>query len=199
MMTKRLALTVSMLLCMCLVLGSCAGVQTKPSEANFKAPSVELESIFIEYYTGFWSYGGAKVERGTAPWGGGSSALTLLFVFQIKNPNGFPVSYDSSSFFVFFDDYELRVVNDGNPMWIPAGMTNSKVLPVTIDAATTWGKFLLAGKELAIQRGDDPWKKVEQWFTEIPDMSFPIDLKDGQFAFSANGMTRAVPIKIRYE
>ena len=197
-MKKRLVLIVSMLLCMALAIVSCAGVQTKPTEADFKAPSVKLDSILIDYYTGFWAYGKAAVEKGKAPWGGGSSAVTLLFVFDIENPNDFPIRYDSGTFFVFFDDYELRVVNDGNPMWIPAGMTNSKVMPVTIDAVTTWGKFLLAGKELAIKRGDDPWKKVEEWFTNLPDMSFPIDLRDGQFAFSANGLTRAVPIKATY-
>jgi hypothetical protein len=198
MMKKRLALTVCMLFCMALALVSCAGVQTKPTEANFKAPSVKLDSIQIDYYSGFWTYGNAKVDKGKAPQFGGSSAITLLFVFDITNPNDFPIRYDSSSFFVFFEDYELRVVNDGNPMWIPAGMTNSKVLPLTIDGVTTWGKFLLAGKQLAMERKDDPWKKVEQWFTELPDMSFPIDLKDGQFAFSANGITRAVPVKVRY-
>jgi hypothetical protein len=198
MMTKRLALMVVILLCMGLAFVSCAGVQTKPTEASFKAPSVKLDSIQIDYYSGFWTYGKAPVERGKAPQFGGSSAVTLLFVFNITNPNDFPVRYDSGSFFLFFEDYELRVVNDNNPQWIPAGMTNSKVLPVTIDAVTTWGKFLLAGKQLAMERKDDPWKKVEEWFTMLPEMSFPIDLKDGQFAFSADGLTRAVPIKVRY-
>jgi hypothetical protein len=198
MMTKRLALMVVILLCMGLAFVSCAGVQTKPTQANFQAPSVKLDSIQIDYYSGFWTYGKAPVERGKAPQFGGSSAVTLLFVFNITNPNDFPVRYDSGSFFLFFEDYELRVVNDNNPQWIPAGMTNSKVLPVTIDAVTTWGKFLLAGKQLAMERKDDPWKKVEEWFTNLPEMSFPIDLKDGQFAFSADGLTRAVPIKVRY-
>jgi hypothetical protein len=198
MMKKRQALIVSMLLWMALALVSCAGVQAKPTESNFKAPSVKLDSIQVDYYSGFWTYGAAKVERGTAPQFGGSSAITLLFVFEIKNPNDFPIRYDSGSFFLFFEDYELRVVNDTNPMWIPAGMTNSKVLSVTIDVVTTWGKFLLAGKQLAMERKDDPWKKGEEWFTKLPDMSFPIDLKDGQFAFSANGVTRAVPVKTRY-
>lgn len=198
MMKKRLALIVSMLLCMSLVLVSCVGVQTKPTEANFKAPSVKLDSVQIDYYSGFWTYGKAAVEKGTAPQFGGSSAVTLLFVFEIKNPNDYPIRYDSGSFYLFFDDYELRVVNDNNPMWVPAGMTNTKVLSVTIDAVTTWGKFLLAGKQLAMERKDDPWKKVEGWFTKLPEMSFPIDIKDGQFAFSANGLTRAVAVKATY-
>jgi hypothetical protein len=171
---------------------------TKPTEANFKAPSVTLDSIQIDYYNGFWYYGKAEVAKGKAPKFGGSAPVTLAFVFNIMNPNNYSVRYDSGTFYLFFDDYELRVVNDINPMWIPAGMTNTKVLTVTIDAATTWAKFLLAGKQLAMERGDDPWEKVEGWFTNLPEMSFPIDLKDGQFLFSADGVVEAVPINVRY-
>jgi hypothetical protein len=171
---------------------------TKPTEANFKEPSVTLDYVQIDYYNGFWAYGKAEVERGKAPKFGGSSPITLAFIFNIMNPNTYPIQYESGSFYVFFDDYELRVVNDNNPMWIPAGMSNSKVLTVTIDPATTWAKFLLAGKQLALERGDDPWKKVEEWFTELPEMSFPIDLKDGGFTFSADGVWKSVPIAERY-
>jgi hypothetical protein len=197
-MSKRLALTVVLCFILGVVLASCAGMATKPTEANFKAPSVTLNYIAIDYYNGFWAYGKAKVEKGKAPSGGGSSAVTLAFVFDIMNPNSYPIQYESGSFFFFFDDYELRVVNDNYPMWIPAGMTNTKVLTVTIDAVTTYGKFKLAGKQLAMERGDDPWKKVEEWFTQLPEMSFPIDLKDGGFTFSADGVYKSVPIAAKY-
>jgi len=138
------------------------------------------------------------VVKGKAPKFGGSAPITLDFVFEITNPNQFPVSLESSQFFLFFDDYDLRVVNDNNTQWIPAGKTNTKVLHVTLTATTTWVKFLLAGKELALKRGDDPWKKIEGWWLGLPDMSFPIDLKDGAFVFEAGGIVKAVPIKIRY-
>ena len=197
-MSKRLVITVALCFILGVVLAACAGMGIKPTEANFKAPSVKLDSIQIEYYNGFWAYGKAQVEKGKAPAFGGTSAATLAFVFDIMNPNSYPVQYDSASFYIFFEDYELRVVNDNNPMWIPAGMTNTKVLVVTIDAATTWGKFRLAGKQLAMERGDDPWKKVEEWFTKLPEMSFPIDLKDGQFLFSADGVYKSVPIAVTY-
>jgi hypothetical protein len=124
---------------------------------------------------------------GKAPAGGGSSPVGLDFVFEITNPNSFPVKYESSSFFLFFEDYELRVVNDSNAMWIPPGKTNSKVLNVTLTPFSTYAKFLLASKELAAKRGDQPWQKIEEWWNKLPDMSFRIDLKDGNFTFSADG------------
>jgi hypothetical protein len=197
-MSKRLVITVALCFILGVVLAACAGMATKPTEANFKEPSIALNYIAIDYYNGFWYYGKAKVAKGKAPGGGGSSAVTLAFIFDITNPNSYPIQYESGSFYVFFDDYELRVVNDNNPMWIPAGMTNTKVLTVTIDVWTTYAKFLLAGKQQALDRGDDPWKKVDGWFTNLPEMSFPIDIKDGGFTFSADGIVKAVPIKVRY-
>ena len=199
-MNKRQALLMAFILALGTVLVSCAGMMTKPTEANFKAPEVVLDSVQLSYYEGFWYYGGkTKTAMGKAPKGGGSSPITLAFVFEITNPNPYPISLDSSSFFLFFEDYELRVVNDSNAMWIPAGKTNSKVLHVTLTPFSTYVKFLLASKQIAMERGDKPWDKITKWWTELPEMSFPIDLKEGNFTFSAEGgAVKVIPIAIRY-
>ena len=198
-MNKRLTLLTVFIFGLGAILASNVGMPTQSTAANFEAPEVMLDYIQIDYWEGFWHYGKAKVDKGKAPKFGGSSPVTLDFVFEITNPNTFPVMLESSQFFLYFDDYELRVVNDNNQMWIPAGKTNAKVLHVTLTATTTWAKFLLAGKELALKRGDEPWAKVEQWWTELPDMTFPIDLKEGSFTFIADGgLVKVVPLETRY-
>ena len=197
MMTKRLAMIVTLFFITAVALGACA-TMGKPTAENFKAPTVKLDSIQPSFYEGFWYYGKAQPEMGKAPAGGGSSAMSLDFVFSITNPNDYPVRYDSSSFYLYFEDYELRVVNDSNPQWIPPGKTNTKVLNVTLTPFSTYAKFLLAGKQLAMERGDKPWDKIQKWWTEIPEMSFPIDLKEGNFTFSADGVVKVVPLKVRY-
>ncbi len=197
-MNKKLALALIIFVAAGVAFAGCAGIETKPTESNFKAPAVKLESIQASYYEGFWYYGKAKPEKGKAPAGGGSSPAGLDFVFEITNPNTFPIKYESSSFFLFFEGYELRVVNDSNPMWIPPGKTNTKVLNVTITPFSTYAKFLLASKLIAAERGDDPWKKIEEWWSKLPEMSFRIDLKEGNFTFSADGVTKAVPITMKY-
>ena len=197
MMTKRLAMIVTLFFITVVALGACA-TMGKPTAENFKAPTVKLDSIQPSFYEGFWYYGKAQPEMGKAPAGGGSSAMSLDFVFSITNPNDYPVRYDSSSFYLYFEDYELRVVNDSNPQWIPPGKTNTKVLNVTLTPFSTYAKFLLAGKQLAMERGDKPWDKIQKWWTEIPEMSFPIDLKEGNFTFSADGVVKVVPITVRY-
>jgi len=195
---KTIVLLTALIFGMGVMFVSCAGMQVKPTAANFKAPVITLDYIGPTYYTGWWTYGKAKVAKGKAPKFGGSSAVTLEFVFDIANPNNYPIKLSASQFFLYFDDYELRIVTDNNEMWIPAGKTNSKVLHVTLDPVTTWAKFLLAGKELSIKRGDKPWDKVSQWWLGIPDMSFKIDVKEASFAFSANGLSKVVGINATY-
>ena len=195
---KSIILLTALMFGMGLIFASCTGLQVKPTAANFKAPMIKLAYIGPTYYTGWWTYGKAKVALGKAPKFGGSSAVTLEFVFQIANPNNYPILLDSSQFFLYFDDYELRIVKDMNEMWIPAGKTNSKVLHVTLDPVTTWGKFLLAGKQLAQERGDKPWGKVSQWWLGLPDMELKIDVTEGSFSFRSDGVSKVVGFSATY-
>jgi len=197
-MKKRLALVIALIFFTGVVFVSCAGIETKPTEAGFKAPVVKLHSIQPTHYEGFWHYEKVQPERGKAPAGGGSSPVSLNFVFEITNPNDFSVQYESSSFFLCFEDYELRVVNDTNSMWIPPGKTNSKVLFVTLTPFSAFQNFLLRNRDLAAKKGDKPWEKIEFWWAKLPEMAFPIYLKEGNFTFSADGITKVVPVDMKY-
>jgi hypothetical protein len=154
--------------------------------------------VQLGYYEGFWYYGKAKVAMGKAPKGGGGSPVGLDFVFEITNPNEYPILLESAQFFLYFDDYELRIVRDNNEMWIPAGKTNSKMMTVTLTPFSTYAKFLLAGKQQAMERGDKPWDKIKQWWTGLPDMSFAIDVKEASFSFRADGVSKVLNLATRY-
>ena len=71
----------------------CAGMETKPSESNFKAPKVNLSHVEVPYYTGYWYYA-KKVEptKGTA--GDYGAPMMMAFVFDIDNPSAYPVELD---------------------------------------------------------------------------------------------------------
>jgi hypothetical protein len=197
-MKKKLVLMTVLLVGLGFILASCVTVPVKPTAANFKDPVIKLDSVQLGYYEGFWYYGKAKVAMGKAPKGGGSSPVGLNFVFEITNPNNYPVLLESAQFVLYFDDYELRVVRDNNEMWIPAGKTNAKMMAVTLTPFSTYVKFLLASKQLALQRGDKPWDKIKQWWTGLPDMSFPIDVKEASFSFRADGVSKALSLETRY-
>jgi hypothetical protein len=198
-MTRKYAvLLIALVFSMGLLFFSCAGMQTKPTEANFKDPVIALDSVQLSYYEGFWYYGKAEVAMGKAPAGGGSSPVTLAFVFEITNPNSYPVKLDASKFFLFFEDYELRVVNDLNEMWIPAGKTNLKVLHVTLTPFSTFVKFLLVHAEKAKERKVVPWKLVEKWWNGLPEMAFPIGVREGTFTFSADDVVKTLAFEATY-
>jgi hypothetical protein len=90
-MKKRLALLIALIFFTGVVFVSCAGMEIKPTESTFKTPAVKLNSIQVSMYEGFWHYEKVQPERGKAPAGGGSSPVSLDFVFEITNPNDFSV------------------------------------------------------------------------------------------------------------
>jgi hypothetical protein len=196
-MKKRLVWLTVLLFGCAVLFASCAAMQ-KPTESNFKPPVVTLDSVQLSYWEGYWTYGKAKTAKGKAPKGGGSSPMTLDFVFEIKNPNPYPVMLDSSKFFLFFEDYELRVVNDNNTMWIPADKTNTKVLTVTLTPNSTFGKFILVHAEKAKKLGINPWTLIEKWWMGAPDMTFSINVKEGAFVFMADGVVKTVAVESKY-
>ncbi len=63
-MNKRLALITVLLFGLGVLLASCASVQVKPTEENFKDPVIRIDYIGLSYWEGFWHYGKAKVEKG---------------------------------------------------------------------------------------------------------------------------------------
>ena len=85
-MNKKIVLMTVLIFGLVAVLASCASMQVKPTEANFKSPIITLDSVQLSYYEGFWYYGKAKVAMGKPPKGGGSSPVVLDFVFNIENP-----------------------------------------------------------------------------------------------------------------
>ena len=44
----------------------------------------------------------------------------------------------------------------------------------------------------------NPWSAMEKWWTTIADMSFPINIKDGNFTFVADGMHKVVTFSGTY-
>ena len=56
MMKSKRVLMITCIFGMGLILISCAGMQTKPTEANFKAPVISLDTVFVPKYFGYWFY-----------------------------------------------------------------------------------------------------------------------------------------------
>ena len=175
-----------------LFLVSCAGIPTKPTEANFKAPVIALESAQVTQYNGYWYYGGnIAPTKGKA--GANSAVLPMAFLFNITNPNDYPVKLDGFAFTVVFDGFDVNMVNSFDTQWIPAGKTNQLTVMSILDVHQGLLGLLLPNAEKVKERKTNPWALLEQWWTGIPNMTVPIEVQRGSATFTADGVQKVVP------
>jgi hypothetical protein len=173
------------------ILMGCAGMQAKPTESNFKAPVVTLGHVEVPYYTGYY-YFGNKVEPTKGKAGNYGAPMAMAFIFDIENPNAFPVQLDGFSFTVLFDDFEVNTVSSPETMWIPAGKTNQLRVPAMFDTRQTLLTLLLPGAMKLKETGMSPWDALEKWWTGAPDFAFPVTVEAGSAVFNAADLTKVV-------
>ena len=131
-MNRKTAIMIAFFFGAGLIFISCAGMQTKPTEANFKPPVVTLESVQVTQYNGYWYYD-AKITPVKGKPGANSAMLPMAFLFNIVNPNDYPVKLDGFGFTVAFDGFEVNLVNAFETQWIPAGKTNQLSVMSIVD------------------------------------------------------------------
>jgi len=114
-MHKRLIISVCLSLLLIMSLVACAGNGVKPSQQSFKAPVVTLNRVEVAHYWGYWFYGPkVEVTRGKA--GANGAPLDLNFVFDIENPNPYPVAMENFNFTVAFEDFECPFSEEAFPI-----------------------------------------------------------------------------------
>jgi hypothetical protein len=165
---------------------------TKPTEANFKAPVVSLESVQVTQYNGFWYYDG-KITPLKGKAGANGAMLPLAFLFNITNPNEYPVKLDGFAFTVAFEECEVNLVNAFETQWIPAGKTNQLSVMSIVDVQQVLLSLLIPNYELVKAKNTNAWDLLEKWWTEIPNMTVPIEVKKGAATFIADGVQKVVP------
>jgi hypothetical protein len=179
------------------MIAGCAGMAPAPTEKNFNNPVISLSHVEIPYYTGYY-YFSKKVEptKGTA--GDYGAPMSMAFIFNIENPNEYPVQLNGFSFSINFEEFEVNTVNSPETMWIPAGKTNQLRVQAMFDTRQTLLTLLLPGAMKLHEKKMSPWDVLEKWWTGAPDFSFPIYVKSGAAIFEADGLTKVVPFKASF-
>lgn len=180
-----------------LIFVSCAGTPIKPTEANFKAPLISLESVQVTQYNGFWYYD-AKVTPTKGKAGANSAMLPMAFLFNITNPNNFPIKLEGFGFVVVFEDFEVNMVNAFETQWIPAGKTNQISVPSILDVHQVLLSLLIPNAEKVKAKDTTPWVLLEKWWTEIPNMTIPIGVQKGSAIFTADGIQKVFPFEGKF-
>lgn len=172
-------------------LTGCAGMAAKPTEKSFQAPVVTLSHVEVQTYWGWWYYSNkVKPTKGTA--GNYGAPLNLAFIFEIKNPNKFPVMMEKLQFTVGFEEFDLNTVISTEAMWIPAGMTNEIRLHSLSDARQALLSLLVTGGFKLKEKGLSPWEALEKWWTGVPEFSFPVHINQGSAIFKADGLMKSI-------
>ena len=192
MMNEKRILMITCIFGIGLILMSCAGMPTKPTEANFKAPAVALESVQVTQYNGFWYYD-AKATPTKGKAGANSAMLPMAFLFNITNPNDYPIKLDGFGFTVAFDDFEVNMVNAFEMQWIPAGKTNQLSVMSIVDVQQVLLSLLIPNYAKVQEKKTNAWALLEKWWTEIPNMTVPIEVKKGAATFTADGVQKVIP------
>ena len=197
MMKIKRVLLIACIFGMGLILISCAGMQTKPTEANFKSPLVSLESVQVTQYNGYWYYDG-KITPVKGKAGANSAMLPLAFLFNIVNPNDYPVKLDGFGFTVTFEGFEVNMVNAFETQWIPAGKTNQLSVMSIVDVQQVLLSLLIPSHEQVKAKNTNAWALLEKWWTEIPNMTVPIGVEKGAATFTADGVEKVIPFTAKY-
>jgi len=179
------------------MLAGCAGTKIMPTEKNFNNPVIALSHVEIPYYTGYY-YFSNKVEptKGTA--GNYGAPMSMAFIFDIENPNEYPIQLDGFKFSVNFEEFEVNTVNSPETMWIPAGKTNQIRVLAMFDTRQTLLTLLLPGAMKLSEKKMSPWQVLEKWWTGAPDFSFPVNVKEGAAIFKADGLTKVITFKATF-
>jgi len=196
-MNKKRILWVGFILSIGFILVSCAGMSTKPTETNFKSPVVTLELVQVPSYFGYWYYDAKATPLKGKP-GANSAALPVAFLFNITNPNDYLIKLDGFSFTVAFEDIDINILNAYETQWIPTGKTNQLMTVLIVDVQQVLGGLSLPNYEKVKQKNTTPWALLEKWWTEIPNMAVPIDVKRGTATFTANGIQKIVPFSAKF-
>jgi hypothetical protein len=197
MMNRKTAFMIAFFFGAGLIFISCAGMPAKPSESNFKSPTVGLEIVQVPSYFGYWYYDAKATPLKGKP-GANSSALPVAFLFNITNLNDYPIKLDGFVFTVAFEDIDINIVNAYETQWIPSGKTNQLSTVLIVDVQQVLGGLAIANYEKVKAKNTNAWALVEKWWTEVPNMTVPIEVKRGAATFTADGVQKVIPFAAKY-
>ncbi|HDR13953.1 MAG TPA: hypothetical protein ENN79_00420 [Desulfobacteraceae bacterium] len=170
----------------------------KKAESGFQDPVISLEMMDVPQYDGYWYYAGS-VEPTKGDAGDRGAPLPMSFLFNIHNPNPYPVLLEGIQFTVALDDeFEVVTVNAQDENWIPAGKTDQVRATTMVTARSVLLSLMVTGGYKLKDKGWSPWDALERWWKGVPDYSIPVTVKEGAFSFVCDGQTKVLPFEATF-
>jgi hypothetical protein len=156
---------------------------------------IKLASFEVPQYDEYWYYDG-KVEPTKGKKGDHGAPLPMSFLFDIQNPNPFPILLDSLTYTVVLDnDFEVITNNVNDSMWIPAGKTDQVRVTTLITVRSALTGLLLANAPALKAKGWNAWDTLEKWWVKVPELGVPVGVRNCSFTFKADGLIKVVPFE----
>jgi hypothetical protein len=172
------------------MLAACSGMPVAPTQQNFKTPVVTLDSMEVAHAFGYWYYS-KKVEPTKGKPDDVGAPLDLAFIFNIENPNEYPVRMENLKFTVAFEEFDLI-------MWIPAGKTNQVRVHAHFDVRQSLLSLMVTGGFQLKEKGTNAFDQLEKWWTGIPEYTVPVHVKGGSAVFQADGLTKVATFEATF-
>ena len=196
MKNKSTVLICLSILCIAFLFSGCAGWQ-RPSDSNFKTPTVALSHVELEHYFGFWYYD-PKIKPTMGKPGKNGAPLDYAFIFDITNPNAYPVQLEGFSFSIGFEGFGLNRTISPETMWIPPGKTNQLRVHAVFDINPALTSLLITAGFKLKEKGMSGPKAIEKWWTTAPDFSFPVNVTEGSAVFKADGVVKVAAFEATF-
>ncbi|HET7087204.1 MAG TPA: hypothetical protein VFL17_01000 [Anaerolineae bacterium] len=196
--TRRITALLITLICgaALIALGACGAPTPSPALQN---PTVGLDHVEVASYF---------------PWppppGEGTPApppvrvpMVLAFIFDIANPNSYPVMLKDLQYTVEFEAAPNAFFPVGNPfahedMSIPANSTNQLRVTMVLDSLVTPGNLAVTSGSRLQEMGLSAGEVVQNWWANVGDFTFKIKVTGGSAEFSSSGGNAVVPFEGEY-
>ncbi|MGC8604773.1 MAG: hypothetical protein ACP5VS_13980 [Desulfomonilaceae bacterium] len=153
----------------------------------FEAPVITLDRVEVASIQPFFVKPrvGFKNEKEPGKELAAGAMLNMAYVFNIKNPNKFPVMLDELTFTTAFEGFEVNTAFSYENSWIPAEKTNQLKVITTNETLPTITSLMVGAEN--VQKLQE--KKlaagaiVKKWWESVGDFSFPIEVTAGSALF----------------
>jgi hypothetical protein len=158
--------------------------------ASVQPPGVQLERVEVASYFPY-APPPARVP------------LVLGFIYNLTNPNDFPVTLEEFKFTTSFEAkpgeyFPLNTPIVYETMHIPGKTTNQLRVTVVFDSMIVPGNLAVTSGTRVVSLGLKPGDLVKEWWEKIGDFSFGIKVSEGVAMFSTPGGSTVVPFEDRF-
>jgi hypothetical protein len=126
--------------------------------------------------------------------------LVLGFIYNVNNPNDFPLALEEMKFTVSFEGkpgeyFALNTPLVYERMSIPGKTTNQLRVTTVLDSLIVPGNLAVTSGRRVTDLGLKPGDMVKDWWEKIGDFSFGIKVAEGVAMFDGPGGSMVVPFE----